>query len=67
MLQGKSVKTGDVFMVNAMEQSVKQVKKMAAMINGFLNVSRLESGKINIDKQRFDMAELVKESEQTRS
>jgi PAS domain S-box-containing protein len=63
MLQGKSVKAGDVFMVNAMEQSVKQVKKMTAMINGFLNVSRLESGKINIDKQRFDMAELVKESE----
>jgi len=33
------------------------------MINGFLNVSRLESGKLSINKQRFDMAELVKESE----
>lgn len=32
------------------------------MINGFLNVSRLESGKIHIDKQRFNMADLIKET-----
>jgi signal transduction histidine kinase len=34
---------------------------MANMINGFLNVSRLESGKIQIDKQRLDVEELIKE------
>jgi PAS domain S-box-containing protein len=63
VLQLKAVKSGDDFISTAMDQSLKQVKKMSTMINGFLNISRLESGKINIDKQRFDMAELVKESE----
>ncbi len=33
------------------------------MINSFLNISRLESGKIHIDRQTFDMASLVKETE----
>lgn len=38
-----------------------QVKKMTAMINGFLNVSRLEAGKIQLDKQSFDLGALVSE------
>jgi PAS domain S-box-containing protein len=63
MLSQKAQNAADDFTSNALEQSVKQVRKMTAMINGFLNVSRLESGKIQIDKQPFDMADLVKESE----
>jgi PAS domain S-box-containing protein len=63
MLSQKAQNNADDFTVNALEQSVKQVRKMTTMINGFLNVSRLESGKIQIDKQHFDMADLVKESE----
>lgn len=31
------------------------------MINGFLNVSRLESGKIVIDKSNFDVDDLIRE------
>ncbi len=38
-----------------------QVNKMSNMINGFLNVSRLESGKIYLSKSVFDVAELVQE------
>jgi PAS domain S-box-containing protein len=64
MLYGKAVKANDAFTVGALHKSVTQVKKMTTMINGFLNVSRLESGKINIDKQYFDMATLVKEIEE---
>ena len=63
LLQRKATKAEDTFTLNALDQSVKQVRRMTTMINGFLNVSRLESGKINIDKQRFNMAELVRESE----
>ena len=63
MLHGKAKKAEDTFTLSALDQSVKQVRRMTTMINGFLNVSRLESGKINIDKQRFDMAELIKELE----
>jgi signal transduction histidine kinase len=34
------------------------------MINGFLNVSRLESGKMQIDLERFDLSQLVREIEE---
>ncbi|GAC1312934.1 MAG: hypothetical protein NVSMB24_35410 [Mucilaginibacter sp.] len=63
VLQQKAQKDKDSFSLKALDQSVKQTKKMTAMINGFLNVSRLESGKIHIEKERFDMAGLMKETE----
>jgi PAS domain S-box-containing protein len=49
----------DSFLVNALEKAGQQVKRMTAMINGFLNISRLESGKIHIDKQPFDIETLI--------
>jgi two-component system sensor histidine kinase VicK len=64
MLQAKARKAEDTFTLSALDKSVNQVKKMTTMINGFLNVSRLESGKIHIDKHSFDMADLVKEAEE---
>jgi PAS domain S-box-containing protein len=51
----------DSFLASAMAKSNVQVKRMTAMINGFLNVSRLESGKILIDKHPFDMEALISE------
>lgn len=51
----------DSFLCGAMQKAVQQVKRMTAMINGFLNVSRLESGKIIIEKQAFNMGELIEE------
>jgi len=53
--------SGDTFLSGAMERANKQVKKMTAMINGFLNVSRLESGKIVLDRRDFDLFELLQE------
>ncbi len=64
MLQGRANKAGDAFTGSALAKSVNQIKKMTTLINGFLNVSRLESGKINIDRQLFDMAVLIKEVEE---
>lgn len=49
------------FLASAMERANVQVKKMTAMINGFLNVSRLEAGKMHLEKQLFDMEELLHE------
>jgi PAS domain S-box-containing protein len=49
----------DDFIVGAMQKANQQIKRMTAMINGFLNISRLESGKIHIDKQDFDMETLI--------
>ncbi len=53
----------DVLAADMLGKANKQVSKMTNLINGFLNVSRFESGKIHIDKQRFDMAMLVREAE----
>jgi two-component system sensor histidine kinase VicK len=64
ILQNKAYKANDTFAMTALSKSISQIKKMTTLINGFLNISRLESGKIHIDKQRFDMALLVKETEE---
>jgi PAS domain S-box-containing protein len=63
ILHGKAAKTSDSFNIGILEKARNQVNKMTTMINGFLNVSRLESGKIHINKQIFDMADLMKETE----
>lgn len=36
-----------------------QVKKMTTLINAFLNTTRLDSGKIHLEKQDFDLERLV--------
>ena len=59
LANSKLVNSEDSFLVNAMRKANQQVKKMSTMINGFLNISRLESGKIHIDKQDFDMEVLI--------
>jgi PAS domain S-box-containing protein len=64
LLQVASLKlknNDDPFLAGAMEKSNVQVKRMTAMINGFLNISRLESGKIHIEQQSFDIEILIKE------
>jgi|GEM_PF-1264425 len=48
-------------MLSTIDKSLNQVKRMTRMIDGFLNVSRLESGKIAIDKQQFEITNLLKE------
>jgi len=59
-LAGSKLKdNSDDFLSGAMEKAGVQVKKMAAMINGFLNVSRIESGKISIDRQLFNLEEVI--------
>jgi PAS domain S-box-containing protein len=56
---------GDAVVAGMLERAGKQLGKMTTLINGFLNVSRLEAGQIHIDKQRLDMAVLVKEVEES--
>ena len=55
-------------MLATIDKSLNQVKRMTRMIDGFLNVSRLESGKIAIDKQQFEFTDLLNEvCEETRA
>ena len=62
VLQAKLKRNDDQFVPGALDKANIQVKKMAAMINGFLNISRLESGKIQIEKQLFIIGDLIKEA-----
>ncbi|GEN77165.1 PAS domain-containing sensor histidine kinase [Chryseobacterium hagamense] len=63
VLQRMAVKAEHVLQQNTLEKSLKQVDHMAAMINGFLNVSRLDSGQMHLEKTAFDFAQLFSEIE----
>ncbi|MBC7759004.1 MAG: PAS domain-containing protein [Phormidesmis sp. FL-bin-119] len=64
MLNSRAAKSEDDFAVGILDKANKQSKKMNALINGFLDMKRVETGKIPIDREIFDMAELLKESEE---
>lgn len=61
MLLVKLRQRNDELAVSALEKTNTQIAKMTRMINDFLNVSRLESGKIHINLQQFDLALLINE------
>lgn len=61
LLTVRAKKHEDTFGANALEKGNIQVTKMTAMINGFLNISRLEAGKIHLEKQLFCMNDLMQE------
>src|SRR5690606_5324289 len=59
VLNTKLKNVEDGFISGALDRANIQVKKMAGMINSFLNISRLESGKLLITKEHFDLNQLV--------
>lgn len=61
VLNSKANNGGDTFEKQALGKADLQVKKMGDMINGFLNLSRLESGQMALDKQTFDIDNLLVE------
>jgi two-component system CheB/CheR fusion protein len=61
MLAAKANKAGDIFAVGALDKAHIQVKKMSALINGFLSASSFEAGKIYLNEQSFEMNTLLKE------
>jgi two-component system sensor histidine kinase VicK len=63
LLQKMKSREGD-FALTVLKKTDVQVSKMVNMINGFLNISRLESGKIQINLQEFDMALLLQEAQE---
>lgn len=62
--QKRAIQNDDQTSAGMLERAGKQLSKMTRMINGFLNVSRLESGRIQIDHKPFDLAVLIKEVEE---
>lgn len=61
LLAARAKKEGDDFKITALNKAEIQVNKMSAMINGFLNVSRLESGQIYLNKENFSINRLLKD------
>ena len=61
LLQENDVDGTDPFRTGALKKVDLQVNKMTTMINSFLNVARLESGKIQLTKGTFDMDNLLTE------
>lgn len=64
LMQRKFTKTEDEDVSKMLDKTDLQIKKMTSMINGFLDISRLESGKIQIIKEIFDLSLLLKEAEE---
>jgi two-component system sensor histidine kinase VicK len=54
----------DTVIRRALSQSLKQTKRMTDMINGFLDFSRLESAMMHLQRSVFDIADLIRESEE---
>lgn len=63
ILQRMDLPTKDPMSQNMLGKSVKQVQYMNTMINGFLNVSRLDSGQLHLMKTIFDFQSLFAEIE----
>lgn len=61
VLGAKLKNHADAFVPGALEKANLQVKRMSRMINGFLNISRLEAAKLSIDKKDFNLKELIEE------
>jgi PAS domain S-box-containing protein len=63
VLQMRADKNCDTMSGNILSRAYMQTRKMSTMIDGFLNMKRAETGKIPINFQLFDMADLIREAE----
>lgn len=61
VLIARSIKEGNEFTASALARTETQAKKMKTMIQDFLNLARLEEGKILIVKKTFELLPLIKE------
>jgi two-component system sensor histidine kinase VicK len=59
--QTKLKSADDSFLKIIMDKANLQVKKMGSMINGFLSISRLQSGKLHLNLQRFHLDDLLRD------
>ncbi|MFD2286980.1 PAS domain S-box protein [Pedobacter petrophilus] len=61
VMQLKAKGNDNAFAVKALDGAERQITKMTNMINGFLNISRFESGKMVIELQRVELSAIVEE------
>jgi two-component system sensor histidine kinase VicK len=61
LLEIKLAGTSDPFVKTAVAKSGKQVNKMTALIHNFLDISKLEPGKLQLNPTTFDINALIRE------
>lgn len=64
LLLKRAQKNNDEMVSEAAVKLNRQIKRMEALINGFLDVARLGEGKIQLNRSAFDMADLVRIAEE---
>lgn len=64
LLSKRAQKNNDVLVADAAGKLNRQIKRMEALINGFLDMARLGEGKIQLNRSQFDMADLVRIAEE---
>lgn len=55
----KGFKGTDQILIGLLDKAYGQIKRMNRMINGFLTISHLESGKIHLNKEHFRLDKLL--------
>ncbi|MEO7211380.1 ATP-binding protein [Mucilaginibacter sp.] len=61
LLHVNARRSGDSFLLNALQKSENQINKMTKLIYGFLDLSKLESGKLRLERHEFDLNALIEE------
>ena len=61
LLETKLAGTSDPFVKTAVVKCGNQVNKMTALIHGFLDLSKLEPGKLKLVRTTFDISQLIEE------
>lgn len=61
LLETKLTTSADPFIHTALLKSANQVNKMIALVHGFLDLSKLEPGKLQLIRQNFDINKLIEE------
>jgi two-component system sensor histidine kinase VicK len=64
ILKARFIKANDTKANEVLERTTKQIAKMTAIINSFLNITRLDSGQLGVQQQLFDIVEAVQEAEE---
>jgi two-component system sensor histidine kinase VicK len=62
LLEAKLGDSVDPFVGTALTKSGNQVNKMTALVHSFLDISKLEPGKLKLRLKRFDINQLIEES-----
>lgn len=61
LLLASAKKRSDTFYISALEKSERQINKMTRLIHGFLDLSKIESGRLRLNTQDFDINTLINE------